>query len=134
MGPRFSSSNDLHSTPPDLLCKDSERGIVGEFAMFLYLVIWISSLLSPFIVIWLIYNNYYILSTVIIIPILISYLPSSMDDLLFNKSFRRFMFWAFSKYYKQCSMRWTKGSIPHSQSDIDLPHSDAIPSLLWVHP
>ena len=113
---------------------ESNRSIVGDFCQLIYLFIWLSSLSSPLIISIALYNHWYFLSSVLIGLTVLSYLPRSMDHILFSRSFRNFMFYGLLHYYKNCSIRWVKGSHPHSIDEIQDPNNDALPTLFCVHP
>jgi len=119
------ASNDYQELAEVVHSGDSsDRSIVGELCQITYVVIWISSLCSPFLLLWLLLNHYYSLSLAIAVIVAIAYIPQQYDHLLFSPSFRHFMFCANSKYYENISLCWTRGSQP----------TDASPTLLCVHP
>ena len=113
---------------------DNKRSIIGELCILSFITIWITSLLSPIILLTLILNKYYILSSLVTLICIIAYLPSSFDKYLQSPSFRKLLFHAASKYYHKMSFGWIKGSKPYSQHEIDNNINNAIPTLFCVHP
>eukprot|EP01084_Bolivina_argentea_P161674 281435_1 len=112
-----------------------DRSIIGELCVIGYVLIWITSLLCPIILGTLLWKQYYFASLIIIVIILISYSPKSMDKYLWSLSIRNACFWSFSKYYENISLGWVKNSKPFKQKDInDENKPDAIPTLMCVHP
>lgn len=84
--------------------------IIGGFLIHCFVVIWISSILSPFILLWAFYKGRVILATLIIIITIIAYAPYEKGPL--TKAAHYAVYHYFPRYFKSITIEFEGDKVP----------------------
>ncbi|CAM9764567.1 unnamed protein product, partial [Heterosigma akashiwo] len=104
--------------------------IVGAFAIFAFIAVWISSLASPFILYASIRYQRYAITSVILVIFTCAYVPweKGLFSKVFTAGVRLNVY-----YYKKCTQVFMGASLP-SRGEEDGPKKNHKPKIYGVHP
>lgn len=101
--------------------------ILGGLAISTFVATWISSLMSPFIFVWSIRNERYLITAAIISVVVAAYAPWKKGPI--SRAFTRFL-QGQAKYHKRAAMVFSEGSNPEEAQG----KSNNKPMFFAVHP
>lgn len=97
---------------------------LGGFCLVLFVVTWISSILSPFIFLWAVLYGYHAIAAFVVIVTLAAYIPWKKGPI--SQAIRSAISKYSGRYFQSCVLAFEGGSLPDPQQDP--------PTFYAVHP